>query len=246
MLESIKKIRNDISAFLIILIVGCIIGWVIALASFSLNLETKKISLADIGGFLAGLGTVGLLMVAMRWKAQVVYQERRKALSNWYIEATMFNKLLKTDLGRSLALYSYYAEEFDLIKSENRAIKIEISNTKDFNKRLELRSQQQQIFQQMEGNRKLWHQARTEYFKRFEAIKTNRFDLETAEKLLIATLKEKSKKDYILDLSEYFNLSGKQLGVNDLRRYENDFLEKIDSKKQSLDNFYEKEMQQSN
>jgi hypothetical protein len=93
----VKRIENILInsvAALILTITGFSIGLLSAVIYFIPNYP-NVLTFADIGGMLAGGGTMGLLALAVctigSWKKGILYQECRQALSDWYIEALSYN-----------------------------------------------------------------------------------------------------------------------------------------------------------
>ena len=91
MSKMLKHAAKDTTGFILILITGACIGAAFTAAHLKYDIKTS-ISFADIGGMLAGLGTVGLLLLAWRtiysWREQNEEQEMRESLNEFYISAS--------------------------------------------------------------------------------------------------------------------------------------------------------------
>lgn len=94
MVKKIEIILINSVAALILTITGFSVGLLSAAIYFIPNYP-NVLTFADIGGMLAGGGTMGLLALAVctigSWKKGILYQECRQALSDWYIEALSYN-----------------------------------------------------------------------------------------------------------------------------------------------------------
>lgn len=63
MLKHIKKIYSDLTEFFLVLLTGLFAGSIFTLAYIKYR-DTSKVTFADIGGMLAGAGTIGLFALA--------------------------------------------------------------------------------------------------------------------------------------------------------------------------------------
>jgi hypothetical protein len=80
---TIKKAAKDQVEFVGAILTGVFAGSIFTLAYVKYDVKTS-ISFADIGGLLAGVGTIGLLLIAFKarkdWKKQSYHQQRIKSL----------------------------------------------------------------------------------------------------------------------------------------------------------------------
>jgi len=87
MLKHIKKIYSDLTEFFLALLTGLFTGSIFTLAYIK-YWDTSKVTFADIGGMLAGAGTVGLLCVAIKtarsWREQLHESAKRDSLDKFY------------------------------------------------------------------------------------------------------------------------------------------------------------------
>lgn len=78
---------------LLLIITGFAIGLLVAAIYFIPN-YTNTLTFADIGGMLAGIGTIGLLAVAIRtanaWKKQSHHEQRINSLEDFYSKIDNF------------------------------------------------------------------------------------------------------------------------------------------------------------
>jgi hypothetical protein len=82
--NTIKKAAKDQVEFFLVLLTGVFAGSIFTLA----YINTSKVTFADIGGMLAGAGTVGLLCVAIKtarsWREQLHESAKRDSLDKFY------------------------------------------------------------------------------------------------------------------------------------------------------------------
>ncbi len=85
--NTIKNAARDQVEFFLALLTGVFVGSIFTLAYIK-YWDTSKVTFADIGGMLAGAGTVGLLLLAWRtidnWKIQNEEKEMRDSLDEFY------------------------------------------------------------------------------------------------------------------------------------------------------------------
>lgn len=86
MLKKIETLLTRYVIALLFIITGIATGFVVA-AIYFIPSYTNTLTFADIGGMLAGIGTIGLLIVAIRtataWKNQSYHQQKISALENY-------------------------------------------------------------------------------------------------------------------------------------------------------------------
>lgn len=96
----IKQYIKDLTGFLLILVVGAIIGW---LTTLTIQQAPRNISWSDIGGMLAGLSSTGLLVIALAtlksWQKQIKHQDFIHTVEEYCLEK---NRLLSAILGLAL------------------------------------------------------------------------------------------------------------------------------------------------
>jgi hypothetical protein len=87
MLKKIQTLLTHSITVLLVSVAGFAIGLLIAAMYSVPKVPMASISFADIGGMLAGVGTVGLLIIALltaqEWKKQSKYQHRVDALNDY-------------------------------------------------------------------------------------------------------------------------------------------------------------------
>ncbi|WCN13145.1 hypothetical protein GV054_09070 [Marinomonas mediterranea] len=87
MLKFIKQTYNDLTEFFLLLFTGVFAGSIFTLAYIKFWQE-GDVTFADIGGMLAGVGTIGLLSVAIKttnaWKNQSYHEQKINSLDDFY------------------------------------------------------------------------------------------------------------------------------------------------------------------
>jgi uncharacterized membrane-anchored protein YhcB (DUF1043 family) len=87
MFKHIKKIYSDLTEFFLVLLTGLFAGSIFTLAYVKYNVKTT-LSFADIGGMLAGIGTIGLLVLAWftadSWKRQQDIANKYRRLDEFH------------------------------------------------------------------------------------------------------------------------------------------------------------------
>lgn len=214
MQKKLEALLTHSITVLLLIITGFVTGLLTAAIHFIPKYSTT-LTFADIGGMLAGIGTIGLLVVAIlsinSWKHQVIYQENRKSLSDWYIEAIRFNRFMKLNLAKDLSICNYHKEELDRIKEEKRDLKTLLSVTKDIDNRIELRNQQQSLESEYKLIFEAWTSHNRTYIATYFKVEENKLTLENKEKNLLASSIDPKKLEQLVELSEYFSLEGKKL-----------------------------------
>jgi hypothetical protein len=85
MLKKIEALLNHSVVALLLIITGVAIGLLVA-AIYFIPSYTDTLTVADIGGMLAGVGTIGLLVVAIKtanaWKRQSIQQTKIDSLND--------------------------------------------------------------------------------------------------------------------------------------------------------------------
>jgi hypothetical protein len=85
--NTIKKAAKDQVEFFLVLLTGVFAGSIFTLAYIK-YWDTSKVTFADIGGMLAGAGTVGLLCIAIKtarsWREQLHESDKRDSLNKFY------------------------------------------------------------------------------------------------------------------------------------------------------------------
>lgn len=87
MLKKIEALLTHSATALLLIIIGFVIGLLVATMYFIPN-YTNTLTFADIGGMLAGVGTIGLLVVAIKttnaWKNQSYHEQKINSLEDFY------------------------------------------------------------------------------------------------------------------------------------------------------------------
>lgn len=93
MLKKIEALLTHSVVALLLIITGFAVGLIVAAIYFIPN-YTNTLTFADIGGMLAGVGTIGLLVVAIRtanaWKNQSYHEQKIKSLEDFYSKIDNF------------------------------------------------------------------------------------------------------------------------------------------------------------
>lgn len=99
MLKLIKQTYSDLTEFFLVLLTGVFVGSIFTLAYIKFW-EKGDATFADIGGMLAGTGTIGLLVLALytanNWKEQQNLVNKYKRLDEFfdqYLES--FHKVIE-------------------------------------------------------------------------------------------------------------------------------------------------------
>ena len=104
--NTIKKAAKDQVEFFLVLLTGVFTGSIFTLAYVKYDVKTT-LSFADIGGMLAGVGTIGLLYAAAvaagTWKKQLQMQQRKDVVEKYFeIYHRLFTHLNKIAIERDL------------------------------------------------------------------------------------------------------------------------------------------------
>lgn len=97
MLKHIKQIYSDLTEFFLVLFTGVFVGSIFTLVYIKFW-GKGNVTFADIGGMLAGIGTIGLLILAWgttnNWKKVQSYTNKYKLLAEFYDQCfNTFNNL---------------------------------------------------------------------------------------------------------------------------------------------------------
>jgi type II secretory pathway pseudopilin PulG len=120
--NTIKKAAKDQVEFFLVLLTGLFVGSIFTLAYIK-YWDTSKVTFADIGGMLAGVGTIGLLLVAFNarkeWQKQLLAQQTSKAIDNYFLAhiglMNAFEKISRVQSQRDYE--SQYGDGDKIIKS---------------------------------------------------------------------------------------------------------------------------------
>ncbi|MEL0623839.1 hypothetical protein V6238_12125 [Marinomonas arenicola] len=87
----LKNINKDLTGLFLVLLTGAFVGSIFTLAYIKSS-GTSKITFSDIGGMMAGAGTIGLLILACftakSWKEQIIESAKRESLEQFYVAGT--------------------------------------------------------------------------------------------------------------------------------------------------------------
>jgi hypothetical protein len=104
--NTLKNAAKDQVEFFLVLLTGVFVGSIFTLAYVKYDVKTT-LSFADIGGMLAGVGTIGLLYAAAvaagTWKKQLQMQQRKDVVEKYFeIYHRLFTHLNKIAIERDL------------------------------------------------------------------------------------------------------------------------------------------------
>ena len=104
--NTLKNAAKDQVEFFLVLLTGVFVGSIFTLAYVKYDVKTT-LSFADIGGMLAGVGTIGLLYAAAvaagTWKKQLQMQQRKGVVEKYFeIYHRLFTHLNKIAIERDL------------------------------------------------------------------------------------------------------------------------------------------------
>ncbi|UTW01212.1 hypothetical protein KDW99_08830 [Marinomonas rhizomae] len=218
--NTIKKAVKDQVEFFLVLLTGVFVGSIFTLAYIK-YWDTSKVTFADIGGMLAGVGTIGLLILACitvnSWKNQLLYQEKRKLVSDWYVEALKLNRHMSFHTKKFAKFYKFDKEHNELTnKTEklNEQLSIE-ENSDEQNKILkEIKRNNQKELELLQ----IWEKECPDFEDAFEKMMDIKFPLERTKKLITWSFKNsKSIQEisYITDLSMLSNKVTDAQSIND-------------------------------
>lgn len=249
--NTIKKAAKDQVEFVGAILTGVFVGSIFTLAyekpllswAYQATSTIYDWNYSTIGSMLAGVGTMGLLVVGLSWKKQIRYQNNLKAFSECYIRALSFNRYMKDVVVSSLSNYSYYKEEFNQSKTRDRELTAQIEATTDLSAKKVLIDEKKENQKIISNCRDQWSYHRAEYMKAYTESQKQKDSLENAEGILLPFV-DRVQKDQILQLSDYFNFNGKRVGVHALIQYEHQFMNSVDDKKKEINIFYNESVKQ--
>ncbi|NLQ17076.1 hypothetical protein HGG82_05485 [Marinomonas sp. M1K-6] len=97
MLKKIEALLTYSVMALLLIITGFAIG-LLAAALYFIPIYQTKLTFADIGGMLAGVGTMGLLVVALKtassWKKQLKEQDRTRTIEEYFEARRQLTKIM--------------------------------------------------------------------------------------------------------------------------------------------------------